>query len=533
MKIIVENKCPFPNDNVPHEPYYVMPTRHAPQCLAEMAAYSAKELWLVCFTMQAISIVFVPFDQYLWDCILKVTEDLYGGDKIISPTKLHPIIPDLRKELSAFAAQQTKFMLEVPSFWGEVGPLVTSSFLSPYYVVPPVTEESPDLQEISHKLEIDQVECNLIIKESHQILHHLAKQAVMFMICNKDRMYDVNIPNALPLAYTMTGNSVTNEQARKLINKVKNTLADNDIPVLCYCYDGQWKNLFVEDDCGSPLTLLQIHLRTWSKVSKMSFNRLLHDISQVSKVKHKDLESVRNAERLQNGEIITFGNIEIHCSSHGTLNSLSMEGGIFNQSTLQLFRSIPGWPKEHGNEDTSSSSWSGKSNSSDLSSDEKNLLDVVNKDILQELGLTTDMQIVEENISDDWLPDINVEESNLEKLLTSKEFILLQDIVADLREFSPLKWGEFKTGFVSRHVAKSWCTLEILYDHRSENIEQSIKEVYRSYVVFSEEKTKLQTLTLFVMHIQVSALVTRMHHCRERKQNTKIVILLVKTIHLR
>ena len=116
--------------------------------------------------MQAISIVFVPFDQYLWDHILNVLEDLFGGEKIISPTKLHPIISELQKELSSFATKQTKFLLEVPSFRGEVGPLVDSSFLSPYYVAPPFSKEPSDMQDILQKLEVDQVECDLIIKES-------------------------------------------------------------------------------------------------------------------------------------------------------------------------------------------------------------------------------------------------------------------------------------------------------------------------------------------------------------------------------
>ena len=73
-KIIIENKCPYPTDNVPHEPY-----NYVPQIMSELAAYKASELWLVCFTVTAVSIIICTFDPSLWAHIMLIVEDLFWG----------------------------------------------------------------------------------------------------------------------------------------------------------------------------------------------------------------------------------------------------------------------------------------------------------------------------------------------------------------------------------------------------------------------------------------------------------------------
>ena len=65
--------------NVPHQLYNEMQSHHVPQCLSEMVAYDAKELWLVCYTLYAVSIICVQFDEHLWNKIMVIVEDLYGG----------------------------------------------------------------------------------------------------------------------------------------------------------------------------------------------------------------------------------------------------------------------------------------------------------------------------------------------------------------------------------------------------------------------------------------------------------------------
>ena len=89
-RIVIENKCPYPNENVPHQLYNEMSSHHVPQCLSEMVAYNAEELWLICYTLYAVSIIHVQFDEHLWNKIMVIVEDVYGGEKVRSPSYLHP-----------------------------------------------------------------------------------------------------------------------------------------------------------------------------------------------------------------------------------------------------------------------------------------------------------------------------------------------------------------------------------------------------------------------------------------------------------
>ena len=49
--------------------------------MSELAAYKASELWLVCFTVAAVSIIICTFDPSLWAHLMLIVEDLFGGDK--------------------------------------------------------------------------------------------------------------------------------------------------------------------------------------------------------------------------------------------------------------------------------------------------------------------------------------------------------------------------------------------------------------------------------------------------------------------
>lgn len=60
--VVVECKCPYPSDDLPQDIYYKLPSRHVPQCLAEMAATKTTELWMVCFTETSTTLCTVSFD---------------------------------------------------------------------------------------------------------------------------------------------------------------------------------------------------------------------------------------------------------------------------------------------------------------------------------------------------------------------------------------------------------------------------------------------------------------------------------------
>ena len=148
---VIENKCPYPNENVPNQPNNEMPSHHVPQCLSEMVAYNVEELWLICYTFYAVSIIHVEFDENLWKKIMVVVENLYGGEKVRSPSHLHPLIKELKKDIQTFCSVKCKLLLELPSFHGEIVVPSPPRLHSMYYLAPTVETSEIDIDSILEK----------------------------------------------------------------------------------------------------------------------------------------------------------------------------------------------------------------------------------------------------------------------------------------------------------------------------------------------------------------------------------------------
>ena len=108
---------------------------------------------------------------------------------------------------------------------------------------------------------------------------------MFFMIAMKDHFQSNSTLNAMPLAYALKGTSMNNNQAQLMIEMVKKKLYECQIPVLCYCFDGQWRNCVMQHSAGNPLTHLQINSCIWGHVSKMSVEQILHDMTSVGRLK--------------------------------------------------------------------------------------------------------------------------------------------------------------------------------------------------------------------------------------------------------
>ena len=62
---MIEFKAPYPNDDLPLEPYYKIPARHVPQLLCQLACFDAEELWLICCTTKTVTIIVVYYSEPL------------------------------------------------------------------------------------------------------------------------------------------------------------------------------------------------------------------------------------------------------------------------------------------------------------------------------------------------------------------------------------------------------------------------------------------------------------------------------------
>ena len=267
------------------------------------------------------------------------------------------------------------------------------------------------------------------------------------MISTKDQFQHDNIPNVMPLAYALKGNSISTKEVWELVNIMKNKLAENGIPVLVYCYDGQWKNLVCFDNDGESLTWLQVNIKTWSKISKMSIDHIFQELSTVGGVCQANKYMLSSSAKLTGDMAITGNNIKVYLDSNGHLTCNSLGGGIFPVPVVSLLHLQQ--HDEENDKDDQISDESGdvnpekktKKKQVGLTENEENLLSLLDDEFLQEIEDICEPAEGELDLQDeDVLPDLQVKPTTLEKVLNSKEFALIEAIVTDLHEFNSKKW---------------------------------------------------------------------------------------------
>ena len=118
-------------------------------------------------------------------------------------------------------------------------------------------------------------ETQLILQKIHDVPRLEAMEILVFMISDKDRLQDSSALNSMPFAYALKGRCLSISELRYLINKVRNTLHEREIKVLCEIYNGQWQYTVMHDKYGNPLNRLRVSTGTWSRISKLSKIRIL------------------------------------------------------------------------------------------------------------------------------------------------------------------------------------------------------------------------------------------------------------------
>ena len=129
------------------------------------------------------------------------------------------------------------------------------------------------------------VEAQCAFKECHQVLRELVKELLVFMLTDKDRKHDKNIPYSYPVAYAMKGNSMSNKNLRHLVNQVRTKLMEHEIPVLCEVYDGQWHKHIVKSDSESRRLTKLYGREIWNKYSSYSKDKCLEELNSYSILK--------------------------------------------------------------------------------------------------------------------------------------------------------------------------------------------------------------------------------------------------------
>ena len=253
------------------------------------------------------------------------------------------------------------------------------------------------------------------------------------MICTKDRINDGIIPSSLPLAYAMKGKSFSNVQLRFMINKLRNTLHEENIKVIAEVYDGQWQTTVMNSESGKPLYLLHLINSTWNKVSRMSKGKVL----ECAKISNGDKDLIR-LQRIPLGTW-DFMNISISRLPSGALSCTSRGGRLFNVPVASFFVCVHPDDLEAFQIDVQSRKENTRKRQIGLKEDETSIINTLPAAMIEEfsdvLNGKTDLD------DEDFLPDLGDNKTQLDKLLTHHNFKLLEQILAELQSHNEMKWN--------------------------------------------------------------------------------------------
>ena len=127
-----------------------------------------------------------------------------------------------------------------------------------------VTFEQPSQTEVENILCRDE----LAIKNAYKLSRDLAKQVLVVMISDLDRVFKAELPHAVQIAYGLTGYTVTVEQVRNILTAVRKKCNEFGLDVVAECFDRAFARLATRDYNNTPLILLQPSKDIWNKASR-------------------------------------------------------------------------------------------------------------------------------------------------------------------------------------------------------------------------------------------------------------------------
>ena len=161
-----------------------------------------------------------------------------------------------------FIRTHSRLVCGVPSFRGEMEINLPEFYISPYSTTSMFLENKPNFLEMFAMSCLISNEAQLILQKIHNVLRVQAMELLVFMISDKDRLQDSLALNSMRLAYALKGRCLSNSELRYLIIKVRNTLHERKLKVLCEIYKGQWMYTVMHNEDGNPLNRLRVSTGT-------------------------------------------------------------------------------------------------------------------------------------------------------------------------------------------------------------------------------------------------------------------------------
>ena len=289
---VIEIKSPV-SENIFYNYKYCIPKRYVPQVLCEQFIHTAfKGLFITC-TEESVILNSVDENIDLWNKLAEIVFDIYGGENIKKPTKLHPEIATLKKEIGVFS-QSVTVLAEVPTYSctdTDMEHAVAESDASPYMEKNENVGEHLNLEQITEKLKIITLEATELLKKCSEIRRQKATELLIFMASDTNRMKtDQDESYTHPTGYVLKGNSLPVSKMRKLVDMKRDAFKEKNIPILCESFDGQWANLAFETSDGFPLTLVHLQKKSWQNACNLSKKGALTKIIDLASLTKRDKE---------------------------------------------------------------------------------------------------------------------------------------------------------------------------------------------------------------------------------------------------
>ena len=176
--------------------------------------------------------------------IFGLVEEFYGDENPKMQTKVHPNNLNLCLRINQFIQMNFVLLAEVPTITAVYG----NVYLDPHFSSPfsPNSERNstdPDKEIVINMNKFISIDAKSAFTSCHEVLRTPAKELLVFMLTNKDRKQNKHVPYSYPVAYALTGSSMSNCDLHFMVNKLCNELKKRNIHVLCEAYDGQWHNI--------------------------------------------------------------------------------------------------------------------------------------------------------------------------------------------------------------------------------------------------------------------------------------------------
>ncbi|XP_071133796.1 uncharacterized protein [Mytilus edulis] len=233
-----------------------------------MASMNVEELIYLCWTDESSTVFRVHFDTDTWKLITEEAQNVYLKETPKCPTRLSAESKVIKERLHIFRENNCEFICEVASCKGE---RIGCSYLvdgSPYVYPICNTEER-------NNLTVDEMDSifssiNTCINEAYQICRKKATEVIVWILADTDRIFNPDVPYAIPIAYAMKGYSLGTKPMREMHEDVLRMCHEKKINVVASCFDGQWAKLSTRDKNDKPLTIMQLQRDVYSEASKLT-----------------------------------------------------------------------------------------------------------------------------------------------------------------------------------------------------------------------------------------------------------------------